>query len=199
MVVEQRSFSGANSVHPDRERWNARYTARGFSGPAHPEAFLDRHRDLLSGGTALDIACGRGAVARRLTECGYRVVGVDISEVGLAHGQAAIRGAPHPVHLVLADLDHFVVCRAAFDCITVFFYHNAALAPALVDGLRPGGLLLAETYNVHRLRLNPEFNPRYLLQPGELRRLFHGLTIVEAADEIPGHPEISYLIGRKPA
>lgn len=49
--------------------------------------------DALPPGRAVDVACGTGRHARELSRRGWRVVGVDVSTVGVAHPRTLTAGA----------------------------------------------------------------------------------------------------------
>jgi tellurite methyltransferase len=185
-----------------RERWNRKY-ARG-EGPAHfaPKEILTEHADLLSGGRALDVACGFGGNALFLAARGYRVDAVDVSEVALrqAQDEAQRRGLQARIQLVQADLDHWRVPVACYDLILVFYYLNRDLWPDLFAGLRPGGLLFQAHRNRRFLEERPGFDPDYLLQIGELhsRAQEAGLQILYYAEGMPERAYDVRLIGRRP-
>ncbi len=187
----------------DRQRWDRKYAAG--EGPAHFKAkpFLTRHHQLLVGGRALDVACGFGGNALYLASLGYLVDAVDASgfALGKARGEATRRGLP--INFVQADLSRWRVPPARYDLIVVFFYLNRALMPALVAGLRPGGLLFQANRNRRFLAVRPGFDPDYLLQPGELGRLARvaGLEVVYDTDGVPddetGEDHDSRLIAQR--
>ncbi|MEJ2209182.1 MAG: methyltransferase domain-containing protein [Anaerolineae bacterium] len=186
----------------DRERWNRKY-GQG-EGPAHfrPKDLLIEHAGLLSGGRALDVACGFGGNALYLAARGYRVDAVDVSEVALrqAQGEARRRGLDDRIRLVQADLDRWWVPPGQYDVILVFYYLNRALWPDLVRGLRPGGLLFQAHRNRRCLKERPDFDPDYLLEVGELRA-WAGAAGLEIVYYTEGTPERDYdvrLIGRRP-
>jgi tellurite methyltransferase len=183
----------------DWERWDRKYAAG--EGPAHFELnrFLTENRRWLSGGRALDVACGFGGNALWLASRGYRVDAVDISGVGLAQARAEARRRGLHVNLLQADLDRWWVPPARYDLILVFFYLNRALLPHLVKGLRPGGLLFQANRNTRYLAVRPSFSADYLLAPGELRRLAldAGLKVVCYSEEPPDEGYNSQLIARR--
>jgi len=182
----------------DRARWDARYAERdpGEEKPPHP--LLVEYAGRAPGGAALDVACGRGRDALWLAANGFRpVVAADVSRVALRHCLAAAhqRGLAEGLLCVQADLDRFRFPPAAFDLICVFRFLNRGLFPALVRGLKPGGLLIYETFNWRWAEERPDVSPDYLLQPGELLEAFGGLEVI-AYDELGVR---SQLVARRPA
>ena len=106
--------------------------------------------------TALDLACGTGAVALALAGAGLRTIGLDRSAamLALARQNARARGLPLP--LVRADLRAFAFGRP-FDLITCAFdslnylTDPADLAAALRQvraALAPGGLFVGDLVTV---------------------------------------------------
>ena len=185
----------------DRERWDARYAERAQQPYPPPDDWLTEHRELLAGRgrRALDLACGWGQNALWLAEQGYEVDAVDISGVALARGreEAARRGLR--VRFIQADLDDYRLPVAAYDLIVVFYYLERRLIPDLRAALRPGGLLVYETFNQAIRTLRPEIQPRYLLEAGELQRLFAGWEMLDHHDGRPGKEMASGIVARRPA
>lgn len=181
----------------DRLRWDRRWAEEGICRVFEPHPLLLRYAGQLSGGHALDLACGRGQNALWLAEHGYSVDAIDISPVALeqARTEAAQRGLP--VNFVEADLDTYVLPVAAYDLIAVFYFLDRRLLPALQAALRPGGWLFYETFNLGRLRHDPAIPLAYLLEPGELPRRFAGWQILEAGDN-GSRPDSSYIVCRRP-
>jgi tellurite methyltransferase len=106
---------------------------------------------------------------------------------------------PHPLLIerllcVQADLDRFRFPPAAFDLICVFRFLNRGLFPALVRGLKPGGLLIYETFNWRWIEERPDVNPDYMLRPGELLEAFGGLDVVVHSEQ----GVRSQLVARRP-
>jgi SAM-dependent methyltransferase len=78
----------------DRDDWNRRYAGKDLLWSAEPNGFLVDEVATLPPGRALDLACGEGRNALWLAERGWRVDGVDYSDVALdkAHRVADARG-----------------------------------------------------------------------------------------------------------
>jgi SAM-dependent methyltransferase len=184
----------------DRGRWDRKYAAG--EGPAHfqPNRLLTENRNLLTGGRALDVACGFGGNALYLASLGYQVDAIDVSAVALARARQEARRRGLQVNLLQADLARWWVPTSHYDLIVVFFYLNRELMPLLGAALRPRGLLFQANRNKRFLEIRPGFSPGYLLEPGELQRLasIAGLEILYYADPPPGRLHNSQIIARRP-
>jgi tellurite methyltransferase len=185
----------------DRDRWDRKYTAG--EGPAHfrPQTLLTDNEELLKGGTALDLACGFGGSALYLAVKGYRVHAVDISGVALAQARAeALRRRAAEISFVQADVSSWRVPAGFYDLAIVFCYLDRALMPALVAGLRPGGLLFRINRSTHFLSARPGFDRSYLVEPDELylEASRMGLEVLFFSKETDTEPFTSQLIARRP-
>lgn len=148
-----------------------------------PASWLLSHADALREaarrGPFLDLACGAGRNALAAARLGARVVGVDRSREQLGCLRAAAAAAALPVLAVQADLERGLalpVREGAFAAVLVFRYLHRPLAPAIAAALRPGGLLLYETFTIHQRKISEHpRNPAFLLDPGELPALFPAL------------------------
>ena len=104
-------------------------------------------KNLPSGrGTALEIGCGIGRLARRLTAAFDRVVAIDFSE-GMISEAKRRTAKEEPIEYVCRDLFEWLRdSRNAYHCIvTVGTLHHVDLRSALremASSLQPGGTLL---------------------------------------------------------
>lgn len=183
----------------DRQRWEAKY-ASGNPNPGFvPDPLLVQHASLLDGnGCALDVACGVGQNAAYLARRGYNVIAIDGSYNGLHYCRDALIGTDLTVHLVAADLDRFVFPRDYFALVIVFRFLDRRLIEELKQAVLPEGLLIYETFNVNRLASSPQMTRSYLLEPGELARMFAGFDAIETNDTDENPSELSHWIGRRP-
>ena len=179
----------------DRERWNNKWDYFGLSD-ASPDRLLAANADLLPGGLALDVACGQGRNSVWLAQRGYRVIGLDLSDVGLRQAQttAAAANVTDRIDFVQIDLDNWRPPPAVCDLIIVFRFLDRRLFPHLRAALKPGGLIVYETRHLGALAVSPQSDPRYLLEPGELAREFADWQTIYAAELA----QSNQLIARKP-
>jgi SAM-dependent methyltransferase len=183
----------------DRDRWNQKYAAGNPNPTFEPEPLLVQYAHLLSGrGLALDLACGVGSNALYLARRGYEVIAVDASVVGLSYGRDRLRGSSLRVHLVAADLDDFPLPCEHFTLVTVFRFLSRPLLPRIKLALRPGGMLIYQTFNVNQLRAASHMRREYLLERGELAQAFGEFEVLATNDAADIAAELTYWIGRRP-
>jgi len=85
-----------------------------------------------------------------------------------------------PLDAEVADLENggADLGDGEWELILVFNYLHRPLFPSLVRALRPGGVLLYETFTREQARHGSPSSPEYLLEPGELLRLVAPLKVV---------------------
>jgi tellurite methyltransferase len=139
-----------------------------------PSLFLVENIDLLPKGRVLDVATGRGRNAVYLAQQGFEVDGIDISREALdAAGALAVESGVS-VTFRLMDLENDAsLPQEAYDVIICFNYLYRPLIPQLKRSLRPGGMLVYETYIVEQALFGRPRNPKHLLQHNELLEFFH--------------------------
>lgn len=144
----------------------------------------------------LDLAAGEGRNSVYLAQRGYAVEAVDISWVGLMRARQRAAMAGVHVAAVAADLTAFPIPHERYDLILDFFFLDRRLFPAMVAALRPGGLLIFETYTTHHQQLQRKrcMRREFLLEPSELRHAFPMLETLDYGEE----GVIARLLARKP-
>lgn len=187
-------------MNPDIVRWNKKYRAARGSAFAQPDELLIRHQSLLvESADVLDVACGAGANAIFAAQRGCRVVGVDASVEGLRIAARRAKGKGVEISLVAADLDTWRPPPERFDLVIVIRYLNRALMPSLHSTIRPGGVMIYNTFNRNYLGQKPDMNPDYLLTPGELAHCFATFDEIATNDRLANADVSSWWIGRKSA
>lgn len=138
---------------------------------------------LRPGGTVLDVACGRGRHVRWLAHRGFAVTAVDRD----AAATEALRGL---AEVVVADLEGapWPLPGRRFDAVVVTNYLWRPLWPALRAALNEGGVLIYETFAHGQHLIGKPSRPDFLLQPGELLRVFDGLQVVAYEDGLEADP-----------
>jgi SAM-dependent methyltransferase len=133
----------------DRKSYDQLYRSAPAVWSGRPNRQLVVEASGLPPGTALDAGCGEGADVLWLAERGWRVTGVDFSEVALerAAAGARARGLSDRVEWLQADLDAWTPPECGFDLVTAHYLHargddRTALFRRLAAAVAPGGILL---------------------------------------------------------
>ncbi len=181
----------------DAIKWDERYRSEQFFGPR--DFLIQQAHHLPDRGVALDIATGLGGNAGFLIERGLRVVGVDVSEVGVRRAKDRW---PSLMAAVI-DLTPYRWPPCAFDVILNFYYCQRDLWQQYRSMLKPGGVLIMETLTIETLVTRPDYNPDYLLQPDELYRAFRDWNVLvyrEGWVEVQAHSPrcVSSLVAKRP-
>ena len=146
-----------------------------------PTRWLVEHDYLLpASGEALDVASGSGRHAIWLAQRGLRTLAVDRDEAAVAFVRDEARRLVLPLRADVVDLEQGtdVLPDDSFDVIVVVHYLHRPLFADLKAALRPGGVLVYETFTRAQAERGKPSNPAFLLEPGELRELVHPLEIV---------------------
>lgn len=146
-----------------------------------PSPWIVRWAPLVApGAEVLDLACGAGRHARHLAARGCTVVAIDRDAEAIA-ALATVAG----VFTRRADLEGepWPFAPASFDAVVVANYLHRPLFAPILDALRPGGVLLYETFMVANERFGRPSNPDFLLRPGELLEVVRGRLEVVAFEQ----------------
>jgi SAM-dependent methyltransferase len=129
--------------------WDTRYSEReGAMWSGRPNGRLQAEVAGLARGRALDVGCGEGADAIWLARSGWTVTAIDISDVAVSRAREAAGLAGVAVEWICGDVLRAPFPAGSFDLVSMQYpalpkAAGGAAARALLDAVRPGGLLLA--------------------------------------------------------
>jgi 2-polyprenyl-3-methyl-5-hydroxy-6-metoxy-1,4-benzoquinol methylase len=173
--------------------WNQRYSESGFAYGTEPNDFLaaNAERYLPPKGEILCLAEGEGRNAVFLARLGFLVTGVDSSAVGLEKARTLAEQHGVNIHTVVADLGDFDLGVARWDGIVSIWCHTPAglrsrLHRAVVAALRPGGVLLLESYTPKQLEHKAGGPPtaELMMTLAAVRDELAGLELVYAEEKL---------------
>jgi hypothetical protein len=123
---------------------------------------------------------------RHLAQMGMRCTGIDRDASALRHAQLHGR-------VIEADIENgpWPLKAEQFDAVVVTHYLWRPLMTALLASIRPGGLLIYQTFNQSHARFGRPSRPEFLLQHGELLRICQNaqMHIVAYEDLVLQNPQ----------
>ena len=192
----------------DRDRWNEKYAQRQPLANVEPDewlvdacAMINRlSSDQAAAGRAVDLACGLGHNSVWLAQQGWAVDGIDISAAGLTLARQVAGQTGAEVNWIEADLDDWQPAANSYDLAVIFRFLDRESVPRAVNaGLRPGGLLIYETFAAGQLeRVDSHIrNPAFTLAPGELPRLFQEFDVIEYREAVLEDRTVQRMLARR--
>jgi 2-polyprenyl-3-methyl-5-hydroxy-6-metoxy-1,4-benzoquinol methylase len=121
---------------------------------------------------------GTGRNAIFLASQGYEVDGIDYSEVAVEKVRSYAQEKSLQINTTQADLAYYQIAEETYDVIINFYFLERSLIPQIKRALKPGGMLLFETYTVEQPQYGRPHNLAYLLKPNELLNSFMDLHII---------------------
>ena len=150
--------------------------------------YLEKHfaRSRLPIRTVLDLACGMGRHTRFFSALDHKLTSVD-------KAPEATRSVADIAETITADIENnaWPLTGRSFDGVVVTNYLWRPLWPQILDSVKPGGVLIYETFMVGNAAYGKPSNPAFLFQAGELRQLAAaaGLREVEYAEGYVASPK----------
>ncbi len=195
---------------------------------AAPPDWLTAWIDEVPRGKALDIGAGEGDLALWLSERGFTVEAVENEESAARRLRRKAQG--RSVKVVETDMEDYRIPSEEYTLVlaaaSLHFLHPDDLEPLagrLVAALRPGGYLMTEVFTTddpgadhYRQEgvapIAPNTYPIpgrkgiiHYFEPGELRRVFHPLEVLEyeesrrvSTEDEAGYRAGALLIARRP-
>ena len=184
-------------IEGDRARWNDAYR-RGTWFTKKPNMLLVATAGTVEPGAALVLTMGQGRNALHLAAKGWKVTGVDLSEIGVAQARDAARERGLELDAVVADINTYDFGESKWDMVTMLYAgSDRDWTDRAMRALRPGGLFVFE----HFLVLGEDGGPE---AKAELVGRFTGWEIlrdeivVDTADWGKRKTRLVRLVARKP-
>ena len=134
-------------------------------------------------GRALDVAMGQGRNALFLAQRGWSVTGFDVSEQGLSVARANAGKAGVPLRTVKSTFEEFDYGTGQWDLVALIYVpagaHEGAAMARLARALKPGGLLVIESFASDRTSRGRR---PVDIDPAELKAALSGFDLVRFDD-----------------
>ena len=185
-----------------KKKWNERYCAA--TGEGQASRVLKENLHLLpDNGCALDLACGLGGNAILLAQQGLKVDAWDVADVPIAALQEIALERQLCIQAEVRDVEADPPVPETFDVIIVSYFLDRDIIPALIQALKPGGLIYYQTFTLQRVSDRGPQRAEFRLADQELLQLFSGLQVLFYREEgcvgdvQKGFRDEAMLIGRK--
>ena len=164
-----------------------------------PSRFLLDNIDLLPLGRALDVAMGNGRNAIYLAKMGFTVEGVDNSREAVEEALAQAHEDGVFIQTRIEDLEKIpYIDEDAYDLVICFNYLQRSLMPQMKNWVKPGGMLVYETFNIDQVRFGKPHNSDYLLRHNELLCIFRDFHVLRYREGvIEGKKAIASILAQK--
>ena len=181
----------------DQTRWDKYYNMEEFLYGTEPIPFLKENISLLPKNKALDLAMGEGRNGVYLATQGFDVLGLDISPIGLNKAQQLAKYFNTTIQTQVVDLENYQLEKNSYDVIVCTYYLQRDLFDQIKDSLKPGGMVLIETFNTDYLKYS-RFPKKYLLKHNELLEIFKDFKVIRYQIYDDGKEAFSSIIAQKP-
>jgi tellurite methyltransferase len=177
----------------------AAYDAIVNMSASSPSRFLVENIDLLPPGRALDVAMGSGRNAVFLAKKGFDVEGVDNSRESIEKALEFAKQAGVSIWTQEADLAQIPYFEEeAYDLVICFNYLQRSLLPQMRNWVKPGGMLVYETFIIDQASFGKPQNPDYLLRHNELLQAFKDFRVLRYREGIiDGSKAVASLLAQK--
>lgn len=186
-----------------KDFWDTRYSEKGWAYGTEPNVFLTTHAARFKPGMkALVVGDGEGRNGVWLAQQGLDVLSVDYSAAGLRKARELAIAKGTRVKTECADLTQWEWPVAAFDIVVCIYLHftpdvRPAMHRAMLQALKPGGVLILEVFNKNQLQYKSGGPPvaALLYTSDELRADFAGAQIEVLNETVAELNEGKYHVG----
>ena len=164
-----------------------------------PAQFLVENIEILPRGRALDVAMGSGRNAIYLAKMGFQVEGVDASHEAAEEALARAREEGVSIQIRVEDLEKIPYFEeGVYDLVICFNYLQRSLIPQMKNWVKPGGMLVYETFIVDQVRFGKPLNPDHLLRHNELLHTFRDFRVLRYREGvIEGKKAVASIVAQK--
>jgi SAM-dependent methyltransferase len=165
--------------------WDDRYADSDYLFGTAPNDFLKSVAERLpSNSRILCLADGEGRNGVYLATLGHKVTAVDQSRVGLEKAKKLAKQKQVSIETIKADLAEYDLGVESWDCIVSIFFHipsavRAHIYPRIITALKPGSILILESYTPEQLNHGTGGPPiaELMLTKDELAQYFSEMNL----------------------
>jgi 2-polyprenyl-3-methyl-5-hydroxy-6-metoxy-1,4-benzoquinol methylase len=139
--------------------WNQRYAEADYAYGKQPNEYFKSVIDTLPPGRILVPGAGEGRDAVYAATLGWQVTAFDLSTAGQRKAMQLAAEKGVSIRFDITDAAMFAAQPAMYDAVALVFFHlptavRVPLYKKLVESLKPGGLLILESFTPQQLHNN---------------------------------------------
>jgi len=153
---------------------------------------------LLPKGKSLDIAMGEGRNALYLASQGFEVEGLERSEEAVKTCLATANARQLRLVARVVDLEQYQLKTAHYHLITCFYYLQRSLIPQIRTALKPGGMVVYETFLIdNHLQFGHPKHREYCFEHNELLNFFRDFRLLFYYEGMIERTFVAQLVAQK--
>ncbi len=194
-------LSGLRTSRDDRSSLERKPINNDFQFGKVPAKFLSRNYHYIpEGSLVLDVGMGGGRNAVFLARKGYNVTGLEANKKLSVRATELAEEFGVRINIVNGKVKDHNPNQVLYDAIICFYYVDRTLHEKLMSWLRPGGILIYESYTERQLKTSysEKLGKSFLLKEGELLELFPKMRILKYEEPIHQNDFIASIILQKP-
>jgi 2-polyprenyl-3-methyl-5-hydroxy-6-metoxy-1,4-benzoquinol methylase len=194
-------LSGLRTSRDDRSSLERKPINSDFQFGKVPAKFLSRNYHYIpEGSLVLDVGMGGGRNAVFLARKGYNVTGLEANKKLSVRATELAEEFGVRINIVNGKVKDHNPNQVLYDAIICFYYVDRTLHEKLMSWLRPGGILIYESYTERQLKTSysEKLGKSFLLKEGELLELFPKMRILKYEEPIHQNDFIASIILQKP-
>ncbi|MBF0207188.1 MAG: methyltransferase domain-containing protein [Oligoflexia bacterium] len=196
-------LSGMGEKESLQEIWDKKYGSNIYVYGKGPADFLRENVHYLPpSAKVLDVGMGEGRNAVFLAQKGLDVTGIDISSVAIKKSLNLAQEYGVKIKGVATSFKYYQVKDNEFDAIICFYFVDRELNKKLLKWLKPGGIIIFESYTINQLTVadfdSNSYGAQDFLKPQELLHLFPGMITLKYDEPLHKKEFLSSIILKKP-
>lgn len=180
--------------------WDQKFNKNNYIYGKAPAKFLAKNFEFIPPGSkVLDIGMGEGRNAVYLASKGYKVVGIDISNIAIKKARLLADEFGVRIETIHKSVSEYSVPANSLDSIICFYFVDRAIVKNLMTWLKPGGILIFEGHTLKEKEINGmDEKDSYLLKEDELLTMFPGFKILKYEQPLHTKEFTASIIVQKP-
>ncbi len=194
------TFEAVTGDSPDEERsvWDSFYKNKANAFGKEAIGFLKEHLHQVKKGRAFVPAMGEGRNAIYLAKHGFKVDGVDLSEVAVDRAVEAARHQKADIKGIVADLTTYQYPNETYDFIVLSLFYMPNLMPKFKKTLKRGGHIMIYVKADNGKPTQQNSPDDFLVKGSDLKTALRDFETISYKEYKDHDVEVVAILARKP-